>query len=148
MKHIEHDEWGRPVAYLAEYHNAIYGGQCLFTTPDAAIFYVVTGLASDVDWGTFPTPNLRYPNEERNGNEDQQLTPLFVVERIVGEKRIWGTVTRTAAMDAWTVGNGIAEWGRNAFLQATGKDLVMLSGSGDSLQGRVGHYPAVQKEQG
>jgi hypothetical protein len=137
MKHVERDEWGRPVVYLAEYHDAIYGGQCLFTSADAAIFFVVTGLASHVDWSSFPDGSLRYPNEERPGNEDPQLTPLFCVDRMVAEKHVWGKVTRTAAMDEWTVGNGIAEWGRAAFFQATGRDLVKLAGKGDHLQGRV-----------
>jgi hypothetical protein len=137
LKHVERDEWGRPLVYLAEYHNAIYGGQCLFTSADAAIFFVVTGLASDVDWGSFPDKSLRYPNEERTSNEDPQLTPLFCVERKAGEKRVWGKVMRTAAMDEWTVSNGIAEWARVAFLQATGRDLVNLKGEGYQLQGKV-----------
>jgi hypothetical protein len=137
LKHVERDEWGRPVVYLAEYHNLIYGGQCLFTSAEAAIFFVVTGLGVDVDWSSFPNPSLRYPNEERNGNEDPQLNLLFRVDRKVIDKRVWGKVTRAAAMDEWTVGNGIAESSKTTFFQATGKDLVRLKGEGDRLQGKV-----------
>jgi hypothetical protein len=140
LKHVERDEWGRPVVYLASYQNHIYGGTGVFTSQDAAIFYVITGLSAwgDIDWKNFPTPGLKYPYEDRNGNEDPQKDPLFiVVERTVKGKPVWGKVHRISAAAEWVVGNGYAEAGRLQFFQATGRDIVELAGKGDHLHGTV-----------
>lgn len=136
---VDHDEWGRPVLYLAQYTGATGGGStCLFTNLDAAIFFVVTGLGNDVDWSNFPDPTRKYPYEERNGNERPRLSPSFRVERTgTYGKPVSGTVLKMAAMEEWSVGNGIADMGRRLFSAITGRNEVVCSGTGDALSARV-----------
>jgi len=136
---IDHDEWGRPVLYLAQYTGATGGGStCLFTNLDAAIFFVVTGLGNDIDWSNFPDPTRKYPYEERNGNERPHLSPSFRVERTgIYGKPAHATVMKMAAMEEWSVGNGIAEMGRRLFRAITGRDEVVFSGKGDAISARV-----------
>jgi hypothetical protein len=83
-KHVERDEWGRPVVYVAEYTSSwAGGGKAIFTNLEAAIFYVVSALGNEVDWTNFPDNSTRkYPNEERNGQEKYRLTPTFVLDRV------------------------------------------------------------------
>src|ERR1039457_4832604 len=136
---LEQDQWGRNEIYLAEYKNVSYGGHFIFASLDAAIFYVISGLGNSVDCSKFPDPIKNYPDEDRNGtNKDR--TPRFIVKQFNsrGVAEVSGSVTKTAVMGAWIVGNGIAEASKKYFEQATGRDVVELSGIGDKLQGKVG----------
>lgn len=129
---MERDEWRRPIVYVAEYRMANgFSNSCVFEGLDAAIFFVVTGLGSYIDWNTFPDLTRKYPCEERNGTDD--LSPIFRVER-EGYK---AQIRRTSVAKNWIVGNGIAEAGRHWFEQVTGRDIVELHGKGDALQGKV-----------
>ena len=148
MERLKHDKYGRPIVYFAQWKNYYGAGSwCIFDNEEDAIFFVISGLGGDVDWATFPNPNLKYPDDERNGNESPQLTPLFQVRREVTKVAAYersgqetGEVYRVSVASEWIVGNGIAEMSKQAFLQATGRDEVVLHGEGDKLNGRIKHH--------
>jgi hypothetical protein len=138
---LEKDQWGRNVVYLAEYKTTTYSNKCIFSNLDSAIFFVVTGLGGDVNWSTFPKidEKEKYPYEERDGNNPSR-DPIFIVKRPSlhnSDIEIKGSVTKTAAMSEWTVGNGIAVAAKKFFAEATGRDVVVLAGEGDRLHGTV-----------
>lgn len=125
--------------YLAEWRTPNgASSQCLFTSLDPAIFFVLSGIGFDVDWDNFPDTTKKYPYEDRTGNEKIAYSPVFRIEQLKGDgKTASGSVTKMGIADSWTVGNGIAEACRRWFRQATGKDAVVLSGAGDKLTGTI-----------
>jgi hypothetical protein len=139
-KRLEKDEWGRSEVYLANYSGpAPFGGSsCVFTNLNSALFFIVSGLGSSIDWATFPDPTKTYPYEERNGS-DKNLNPIFVVKRksLYDEVEIIGSVQKIAVMSNWSVGNRIAVASKKYFADATGKDIVVLSGEGSTLSATV-----------
>jgi hypothetical protein len=130
---LHHNQFGQPECFVAEWHDSIgAGSRCLFSNLDAAIFFVVSGIGRDIDWSCFPDPARSYPFEDRDGS-NPGLNPVFCIE----QGKVSGSVTRMAISDSWTVGNGIAEFSKQAFCAATGRNVVRLVGEGDKLTGRV-----------
>jgi len=136
---LHKDEWKRPEVYFAEYETCIgSGGKCLFSRLDPAIFFVLTGLGRDIDWDNFPDPSKKYPYEDRDAS-NLGLTPVFIVKQkspLTG-REVRGQVTKMVVSDSWTVGNGVAEYGHNLFLDVTCRPEVKLTGKGQSLSGVV-----------
>jgi len=132
---LEKDQHGRHEIYVAQYNApAPFGGSwCLFSNLDSAIFFVVSGLGSSVDWSNFPDPNKKYPHEDRNGS-NKTLTPVFIIKQINKKtnQEVNGSVTKMGLMSDWIVGNGIAEAGKKWFAQATGRDIIKVSTSKES----------------
>jgi hypothetical protein len=139
LQKLKHDEWGRNEVYFAEFGSALGGGgRCMFATLDPAIFYVVSSLGNDIDWKKFPDPSKKYPYEDRDGS-NHDLTPVFIVRQKTADGReVFGSVQKMAVANTWYVGNGIAVAARKQFAEATGRDVVKVSGKGAKLQGRVG----------
>lgn len=135
-KKLPKNKWGQYECYLAQYSNGIYSNSCLFSTLEAGMFFVVTGLGSEVDWTTFPNLDLKYPFNEADGS-DLNRTPQFEVVREFNGRKIIGSVARRGISDDWTVGNGIAERSKVYYEQATGRDDVKISGYGQSLKAEV-----------
>lgn len=152
-KPLLRDKWGRHECFIAEWHDPVgASSRCLFSNLDAAIFFVVTGIGSWVDWENFPSADSKYPYEERDGNGPMVYTPTFRVDRTIEApqpvgrqwaigKKVGGTVTKTSISDSWTVGNGIAVSSQRYFLSAVGRNKVVLQGEGDRLCAVAGETP-------
>lgn len=138
---LHKDKWGRHEVYLAEYNTGVYSNTCIFSRLDPAIFFVVTGLVSDIDWNNFPDPTKKYPYEDRDAS-NLNLTPVFIVEQTnKNGKKVSGRVTKFPVADQESAGNGIAVRGRDLFLSITGRDEAKLTGEGDRLSGTVKGKP-------
>lgn len=138
MRRLQKDEWGRPIVYVAEWRNGGGGSSCVFSSLNPAIFFVVSGLIGLADWGRFPDPAKRYPDNDRNGNEPISYDPVFCIRQTLSDGReISGEVRRTSVAQSWTVGNGIAKSSAANYLQAVGRSDVEVSGEGDSLKAEV-----------
>ena len=139
IQRLRHDEWGRSEVYFASWGNSEHTqGMCLFATLDPAIFYVISMLGRDIVWSKFPDKRKKYPYEDRDGS-NHNLNPVFIAKQRTRDGReVFGSVQKMTAADVWIVGNGIAEDARRIFFEATGRDIVKLSGVGDKFQGRVG----------
>lgn len=144
-KQILHtDEWGSSEVYVADWYYDTkadwcprVSGRCLFSSLYPAIFFAITNIYGNVNWEKFPDPTKKYPYEDRNGS-DKRLTPVFKLEQTTSDgRKIGASVEKMTVADHWIVGNGLAVEAKKFFLEATGKDLVQLSGQDQSLSGKI-----------
>lgn len=80
MRLVESTESGRPIIWLSRW--SWYGGKasgyCCFMDKVEAIKYAIGQARGYVDWPTFPDPAKKYPNDDRDGSNVPELTPVFI----------------------------------------------------------------------